>query len=729
MDLLRSSLVPVVFIICCTALIWCVGLPQAHGGMLKGVGGLEALPGEDLLGENILMNPGFESGVEGWSYVGPCFSIDTTVSHSGKNSLRFDAGSGCTYVRQLDLRPGATSYTISGWIKTEGVNEEGSPMLYIFDLTHKTMARGSLKGGGGSSDWRFFELKNVDVSPHHKNDRVEFRIVPRGVKTGTVWFDDLELRPQYKPLRVFVKYPNFRGYLWTDRKQAVDGVAEITPPPGMGYADLVLDLRLKDALTGVEVDRLNINGLKKEVQFSFDTSGLGTGEYLLTSSLVTVDGSTVDRYPDYRIVKAGAEQRASLNVWIDENNVLHYNGKPRFVWGVYDRISARYRCTEGCLFCNQYDYETRIKGFDGLGLIDTYADAGVNTVLNFVQFSGANPGVGGRCDQIGPYIAALDKRGIMHIQTVNNYYGDGGNCYPSNRYRPWWASSMGDEELWSTIATSIAGPGLLGYYTADEPGVASPVTLCGVFRQYQILKAKNPGSVTFEVFMNPAHPRRWFDTGDVFGTDPYPLGGGPIPDDVVYGEADLNDRRHMPRTYGWTVDTVHAVKGSRPVWQVLQLFRYGGKFPTYEEMRQQAWKAIIGGADGILWWGFVHSVGMEAEWYERNNQQAYYDFKRISKEVMALEELLLSPNVEGIVSVNNPNVAYIVKKMSRSHYIVMSTNNTEVIQQGVTFTVNGTIRRVRLYAEPGNDEISVGTTSFTHDFGPNDVHVYILQLR
>ncbi len=265
---------------------------------------------------------------------------------------------------------------------------------------------------------------------------------------------------------------------------------------------------------------------------------------------------------------------------------------------------------------------------------------------------------------------------------------------------------------------------LLGYYSADEP---SSGQLCGVFKQYQVLKERNNGTISYGVFINPAQQRGWFDSADVFGTDPYPLGGGPVPDDALYGESDLRDRRHLPRSYGWTVDTVDAVKGSRPVWQVLQLFRLGGQFPNYKEMRAQAWKAIIGGADGILWWGFVYSVGIEAEWYERGNPQAYYDFKRISEEVTALEDILITPDVTGLVTSYNSNIAFIVKKASQGNYVVMATNKTEADQNGVTFAVNAAIRSLSLYKEGGN--VSISANSFTDDFGPDDVHIYNLRIN
>ena len=690
----------------------------------RGVGGLEKLPEYRFFGKNLLKNPGFEEGFKGWKYWdwGRCYSIDKKVSHSGKKSLMYTPGSNCPPIRQLDIKLDAVAFIIRGWIKTERINKDGGVAFYLFDHTH---GGGVLYGFTAVKDntrgWKFVE-EEVLILPGHKGDRVELRIIPKGINKGRVWIDDLEIKKTYKPLDVFIRYPNFRGYLWEDKKQEVDVLAEIRPPQGVEYRDLLLHVSVEDPLSGKEVISERFRNLSPRFPFTINMAHLPLGEYLLHFSLKDMEGKVIDTFPDFRVVKVSKEFRDSLDNWIDENNILHHKGRPRFVWGIYDRISSA-RCV-GCIYCEEYRYEN-IKGFDGKNLMDTYADVRVNVVLNFVQLAAANPGIGRSCNQIKPYISALHRRGIMHLQIVNHYFGDGGDCYPSNRYRPWWASLLSDEELWKSAA-SLSYDGLLGFYTADEPGVASPVTLCGAFKQYQVLK-QNYGTITYAVFLGPANIQRWFYAVDVFGTDPYPLGGGPLPDDNMYGETHLRDRRHFPRTYGWTVDTVKAVKESRPVWQVLQLFRSGGRFPTYEDMKNQVWAAIVGGAKGILWWGFVSSVGVEREWY-RGNKKAYYDFKRISHEVMALEPILLSPDADVALSVNSYKVAYRIKQISKKKYLLIAVNKGEDYERDVTFLIDSKkIESVKVYAE--SRMITPQDNQFTDDFAPEAAHVYFIKTR
>ena len=120
---------------------------------------------------------------------------------------------------------------------------------------------------------------------------------------------------------------------------------------------------------------------------------------------------------------------------------------------------------------------------------------------------------------------------------------------------------------------------------------------------------------------------------------------------------------------------------------VLQLFRLGGKFPTYEQMKEQAYKAIVNGAHGLLWWGFVYSVDMEGETYQFHDAQAYPDFRRISREVMALEPTLVSPaRPELLASVSDSRLEFLVKSHSKQ-IIVFASNFGETPISRVSFTL------------------------------------------
>lgn len=154
-------------------------------------------------------------------------------------------------------------------------------------------------------------------------------------------------------------------------------------------------------------------------------------------------------------------------------------------------------------------------------------------------------------------------------------------------------------------------------------------------------------------------------------------------------------------------------------------------------MKMQAYKAIINGATGILWWGFVSEKGIEAEWYGMNDHQAYFDFKRISQEVMALEPVLISPSRTDLVaSVSHPAIEFLAKSES-GRTVIFASNFSETPAGNVTLTLARSTAvhstPVEVYGEartlpvlPGRGESG---SSFTDSFGPYEVHVYIIKQR
>jgi hypothetical protein len=168
---------------------------------------------------------------------------------------------------------------------------------------------------------------------------------------------------------------------------------------------------------------------------------------------------------------------------------------------------------------------------------------------------------------------------------------------------------------------------------------------------------------------------------------------------------------------------------------VLQLFRFNGRFPSYQEMKMQAYKAIINGATGILWWGFVSEKGIEAEWYKMQNYQSYLDFKRLSQEVMALESVLMSPKrAELVRSVSNPSIEFMAKA-DTSTITIFASNFSEIPARNVTLTLARTVSVLSSTADVYSEgrtlpvaQIGKNTgTSVTDSFGPYEVHVYVFK--
>jgi len=671
-------------------------------------GGLTALVPDQPLGNNQVANSGFESGNTGWA-LPPCFSIDTSQAHQGMQSLLFTAGPACRSPSTASTivprsAAAARSYTLQGW----ALGSTGNDIQVKFSI-HDATDGGDVVGEAvlntPGNAWTFLQQANIDLLPVHDGDTFEVDVIAQGT-TGMVWFDDIQLIEQLPlPISAFLLYPNYKGYLWGNQPQTIRLKVEVPQPSNMQVL-VVVQAENGGATTKVR------QPAQVAQELDIDGSGFDLGNYLIETFLLDSNGSAVAVYPSYRITKVDPGFQSTLVNYIDSDNFLVRNGQKRFVWGVYDRWSS-HRCIT-CVFTNQNSY-LQIPGFNNLTTVQSYADTLTNAEMNILPFAGVD--VIPSDDQLTPWLAAADTVGVGHLQILNNWV-------TGNRARPSWAANIPDSQLWQMVVNTQGGkPGGLGYYTYDEPTTDMVPT---VFGQWPTLSSGDAGGLEFGVLARVSQLFRWRDMSDVMGADPYPVGSVPDLDDFAYG---ARSSPPMVRTSIWTQQVVQQSYGSRPVWMVLQLFDFQNQFPSYAQMKTQVYKAIINGATGILWWGFVSELGIEYEWYVVGNQQPYFDFKKISQEVMALEPLLISqPRPDLLASVSNSNVEYLVKAGSNpAETVILASNFTENPIGTVTFSLSSASPQntVTVYGEHRTLPVSNG--SFSDVFTGYDVHVYMVQ--
>jgi len=685
-------------------------------------GGLMALAPNRQLGTSVLPNGSLEGGTTGWN-IPACWSVDSTVAHTGSHSLRFNTCASPTpaYAPNFVFQAN-TSYTIGVWVKASS----GSNLELQVDLSDGTDSGFSAGGGRPvaiGTNWTYVTVPDFDLLPVHNGDNIETRLVvlaPAGqTPSGTLWVDDVTVQPETPlPISTFLLYPNFHGYLWQSGPQQIRLHVETANPTGM-----------TDQIVVQQEGGGTVNTVQQAAQASqeidIDGSQLALGSYLIHTNLLDSSGAVVASYPDYRVTKVSDAFKTSLVNYVDTDNFLVHNGQKEFVWGVYDRESS-IRC-QGCMYTTASAYETQIAGFNGMGTLANYQDTQLNAMTNFNPWSAISPGPPAVYDYLDPAMQALQARGVGYLQTVNNWVA-------SNQYRPNWATSLTDPQLWQLAASMMAGkPDGLGYYTFDEPQLN---LLPGVFAQYQTLRQGNPGSVEWGALITADQIYRWRDAGDVIGCDPYPVGipGGIDEYAAGYPEVSPTSPSYiapMVRVSLWTKGTEQQVFNSRPVWTVLQLWRQWGQFPTYPQMKQSAYKAIIGGANGIMWWGFVSGAGVEGEWYKRQNYQAYFDFKRLSGEVQPLQPYLISaPQPQDLSSVSDTHIETLVKT-DATHVVIFATSDSASSISNVTFNLSSLVTpstsSVTVYSE--GRTLGLNGLTFTDSFAPNDAHVYIVNIQ
>lgn len=680
-------------------------------------GGLLEVSPTQPLGKNQVSNSTFESGGAGWN-LPPCWSVDERVAHQGRKSLRFEGGSGCQpRPAEIRVNRGAhagRSYTLRAWVRTtEGGNLRVRVSLH--DVQDHSFVVGETDFANPGSTWHEIVRRDIDLLPVHDGHPLAVLAVAQGTD-GTAWFDDVELLEEDPlPLSVFLLYPNFHGYLWSSGEEKIRFRVDVgLPNPSSALIRASLEAEQGKTLKSIEREA------RASQELDFDGSKLARGSYLLIVKLVDpVSGKTLATYPTYRITKVSQEFQNRLTNYISGDNYLVHGGKKRFLWGVYDRFSARFRCRD-CVFTNEQGY-LEIPGFDGKTTLDNYAETELNAEMNILPFAGAR--VEPTRDQLTPWLEVLASKGVAHLQIVNNWI-------EGSRGRPIWARALSDAELWNLLTATMNGKrGGLGYYTYDEP---PPDKIPAVFNQFKTLRERDPGSVDYGVLANASQISRWRDVSDALGCDPYPVNNFINADDIAYG---ATSPPAMLLTSAWTRAAVTQVYGSRPIWMVLQLFRMGRFFPSYQQMKMQAYKAIINGATGIFWWGFVSEKGMEAEWYLENDHQAYSDFRRISQEIMALEPVLIAtPRLDLISSVSNPHIETLVKCQG-NRIVIFASNFLPDAARSVSFILSRDARtatsssQIEVYSE--NRQVALvkakDAATFSDAFGPYEVHVYVLE--
>jgi hypothetical protein len=565
-------------------------------------GGLEAPEIESALGENLLINGDFSRGLEGWHASANCFQPDSSIrAPNGKPSLKIENPDSCgpfakIAVNQFVAPPGV--YSIGGEMKTPSLTESKKPVVGAqMDLF--TACETELVNGG--ADWQTFTGKHCVVAP---GTRSPFRLAVSGNTSGSAWFANMYVRQEIAPLvRVYMLYPNYRGYLFADQSQEVRAAVSLNPGPDLRREDLVFQLEATRTDSGSKTDH-TYKAPADDFTATLDFSALPAGDYQVRARLFGRNGNVLFEQPPYRVVKINSKPGALLKAWIDDRNRAHFgDGKPHFVIGIYD--------TSG--------YSNSPQGY--ARAVDEISKAPINMMVNYFITNAP-------ISAINAYTEELQQHGIFFLPTVNNFYEDD-KGYPENAAADLGASTQ--DELIARYASALEeNRAVVGYYVQDEPTVDK---VARTFHQYQVIKANDPAGFNLIALDRPHDVQFWKDAVDVVGVDPYPLW---LPVDNYIGEVG-----------DWTRTAVQAVHGSRPVWTIIQFFQADAMslWPTEQQLHDMSWMAIAEGASGVFYW----SHGMRALGWVRDpvmHAALYRELINVTNEIKDLEPILLRPDTQ-----------------------------------------------------------------------------------
>lgn len=154
---------------------------------------------------NLVFNPGFEEPSQGsvppgwvadaWQE-GATFASDNTQAHSGQSSARISASepNDARWVQTIPVVPN-TQYILSGWVKTENIELVDGPVETGASLSLQNTWEHTTGVVGTTDDWTYQEMS------FDSGENTEVTIACRlgywaGIVTGTMWCDDIILRPK-----------------------------------------------------------------------------------------------------------------------------------------------------------------------------------------------------------------------------------------------------------------------------------------------------------------------------------------------------------------------------------------------------------------------------------------------------------------------------------------------------------------------------------------------------
>ena len=297
--------------------------------------------------------------------------------------------------------------------------------------------------------------------------------------------------------------------------------------------------------------------------------------------MVTVKGNDGRLFGEKSLEFERVSELPPRHVWIDKFNRTIVGGKPFFPLGMFWSMGTLENVTNafdlfvtGPFNCIQnYDHTFGRKELDRFWAKGIRVLVGVKDV-----FAPIYPNIP---EEGRTFRFARPKTG-----TVLNTHAD------EDRYLTGMANSLKDH------------PGLLGWYGCDE----FPQRFHDRLKEhYELLKRVDPGHPVFFSITSAAQARRFIDCMDAVGVDAYDI------HNVNTVPATKPDFGEVWVSSGKTQSVLEGTYGCVPIWQVPQAFAnnwdYQGKrpdlgFPTFKELKSQAWQEIAVGANGLFFYSY-----------------------------------------------------------------------------------------------------------------------------
>ncbi|MFH1969599.1 MAG: discoidin domain-containing protein [Verrucomicrobiota bacterium] len=249
-------------------------------------------------------------------------------------------------------------------------------------------------------------------------------------------------------------------------------------------------------------------------------------------------------------------------------------------------------------------------------------------------------------------------------------------------------------------------PGLLAYYLHDEPEGhnVSPKLLASFSRVIKESDAYHP-----TIILGHTMGIKKFFVSDIYMPDAY----------IGCIQGKTGDLRVVRTDMDLAMEVVRKRRGKGMIMATLKAIDYTGddsdvRAPTFEEMRNSTYCAIVHGARGIFYYTYYGHSGVKAY------PECWEAVKMIGREMKYLIPVIFSDSPAPNVEVSDKNIEILAKKYDGNIFIIAL--NTQPGNLRAQFTLSEDVASVSVLSE--GRTIKAGKNSFSDSFDGYAVHIY-----
>lgn len=563
---------------------------------------------------NILHNPSFENASQHWFLPSEIATLGNQV-RTGAHSLEFHNTDPAVYkyaVQKFPAYPGDL-LNFGAWVKGEGVQsalaDKGASLFVEVTDKNGRWIWGSYPAGfSGDFDWK--EVKGQYKVPDNAASFTIGLYMRRGT-TGKAWFDDVYVNVQRaKPFEATLLYPNYRGLTPVNNKLPWKTQLKFFLPPDSGQSTLKSTLKNQEGRVLFEESTALQPGYYEQAISYKQPGNFPVGEYLWNFELA-------GRYPHSQQLKVKVAQNMP-RVFIDDEGFTIKNNQRIFPLGTY-LLGSR---------------------TSNVASLERIALAGVNTVVSYSYGEDWNKEAGAATPL--EFLNHAHAKNLHVIYSLKDMY-DGHAGYPRNGKN----ASQARREYVEQYKTH---PSLLAWYVNDE---FNPDWVPQIKAAHFQVEALDPNHPTYQVLYQHNQLNDYFGSTDIWGTDPYPIGG--------------DSKQHIDLVSRMIKNTVRASRGVTGIWEVLQMHdigTYGTKtpkvVPTLNEMRNMTYQALINGAKGLLYYSYF-DLDLPDHLRQPNPallEKRWPDIQALLAEIKPLSAVILKNETVSLTKLNDSKVQH-----------------------------------------------------------------------